>query len=176
MLGNRNLVCYLPRPKPSILCSGCPLVRPCGLARDPEQLCTLDTYLVYSSILSKACKITYCLALWVRFSADDILKYFFLFSQKTGFDISCNWYPMFVPTPLFSKKKNINLSSKLAQRVVKVNIPFSVTCPNNNSHCVLKAPGKMECLCNDGYYGYKCLRQVNQGCGNIKFHYLSTDK
>ena len=38
---------------------------------------------------------------------------------------------------------------------------FSVSCPNNNSHCVMTAPGAMECLCNDGYYGYKCLRQVH---------------
>ena len=34
-----------------------------------------------------------CLALWVKFSADNILKYFFYFSQKTRFDISCKLSP-----------------------------------------------------------------------------------
>ena len=34
------------------------------------------------------------LALWVKFSADDILKYFSYFSQKTGFDISCKLSPL----------------------------------------------------------------------------------
>ena len=34
------------------------------------------------------------LALWVKFSADVKLKYFFLFSHKTGFDISCKLSPM----------------------------------------------------------------------------------
>ena len=29
------------------------------------------------------------LADWVKFSADNILKYFFYFSEKTGYDISC---------------------------------------------------------------------------------------
>ena len=29
------------------------------------------------------------LALWVKFSEDNILKYFCYFAQKTGFDISC---------------------------------------------------------------------------------------
>lgn len=38
-------------------------------------------------------------------------------------------------------------------------VDHNITCPNNNSHCVLTAPGKMECLCNPGFYGYKCLRQ-----------------
>ena len=31
----------------------------------------------------------YCSALWIKISADAILKYFSKFSQKTGFDISC---------------------------------------------------------------------------------------
>ena len=35
-----------------------------------------------------------CYALWVKFSADDILKYFSYFSQKTGFDILCTLSPM----------------------------------------------------------------------------------
>ena len=34
------------------------------------------------------------LALWVKFSADDILKYFSNFSQKTGFYISCKLSPL----------------------------------------------------------------------------------
>ena len=83
------------------------------------------------------------LALWVKFSADGILKYFSYFSQKTGFDISCKLSPFFQKTGydilcklspketicmkcqiLFSgknKKNIINLSSaENAQRVVKV--------------------------------------------------------
>ena len=35
----------------------------------------------------------YRLALWVNILADDILKYVFLFSQKTGFDISSKLSP-----------------------------------------------------------------------------------
>ena len=69
------------------------------------------------------------LALWVKFSADDILKYFSYFSQKTGFDISCKLSPKKTICMkcqiLFSgknKKNNIILSSaENAQRVVKVN-------------------------------------------------------
>ena len=34
-----------------------------------------------------------CLALWVKYSADDILKYFFYFSQKIGFVMSCKVSP-----------------------------------------------------------------------------------
>ena len=34
------------------------------------------------------------LSTWVKFSADDILKYFSYISQKTGFDISSNLSPM----------------------------------------------------------------------------------
>jgi len=30
-------------------------------------------------------------------------------------------------------------------------------CPDK-SHCVDDGPGMMRCLCNDGYYGYKCLK------------------
>ena len=59
---------------------------------------------------------SYRLALWVKFSADDILKYFSSFSEKTGFDISC---PI-----LFSRKNKKNItklpSAKIAKRVVKV--------------------------------------------------------
>ena len=34
------------------------------------------------------------LALWVKFSAGDILKYFSFFSQETVYDISCKLSPM----------------------------------------------------------------------------------
>ena len=36
----------------------------------------------------------WCLALWIKFSADDILKCFSYFSQKTGFNISCKLSPL----------------------------------------------------------------------------------
>ena len=66
--------------------------------------------------------------LWVKFSADDILKYFPYFSQKTGFDISCKLSPMetiCIKCKILlsgKKKKNITnlLSAENAQRVVKV--------------------------------------------------------
>ncbi|XP_066274694.1 all-trans retinoic acid-induced differentiation factor-like [Branchiostoma lanceolatum] len=32
-------------------------------------------------------------------------------------------------------------------------------CPAASSHCVEDGPGLFLCLCNEGYYGYKCLRQ-----------------
>ena len=63
------------------------------------------------------------LALWVKFSAEDILKHFSYCSQKTGFDISCKLSPMETVCMqcqiLFSwkKKENINLSSAVWQRV-----------------------------------------------------------
>ena len=61
------------------------------------------------------------LALWVKFAADDILKYFSYFSQKTGFDISCT----LSPKETICMKCQILFSMKLssaenAQRVVKV--------------------------------------------------------
>ncbi|RUS75229.1 hypothetical protein EGW08_017019 [Elysia chlorotica] len=34
----------------------------------------------------------------------------------------------------------------------------NVSCPSN-SHCVHSGVDMVECLCNDGYYGYKCLEQ-----------------
>ena len=63
-------------------------------------------------------------------TADNILKYFFLFSQKTGLDISCKLSPMETICMkcqiLFSwkrKKTKYHLSyAELTQRVVKVNI------------------------------------------------------
>ena len=58
------------------------------------------------------------IALSVKFSADDILKYFFpIFAQKTCFDISCQLKCQI----LCSEKNIISLSSnELAKRVVKV--------------------------------------------------------
>ena len=48
-----------------------------------------------------------------QFSADDILKYFFLFSQKTGFDILCKLSPLeticMKCQNLFSEKKKKNI-------------------------------------------------------------------
>ena len=38
---------------------------------------------------------------------------------------------------------------------------FAVTCPSN-SHCHMQAPGTQWCVCDNSYYGYKCLRQVRQ--------------
>ena len=76
-----------------------------------------------------------CLAHWIKFSAEEILKYFLYISQKTGFDISCKLSPvetfcMKCPI-LFSgkKKKNIiNLSSaENAQRVEKVKCHFRLS-------------------------------------------------
>ena len=72
------------------------------------------------------------LALWVKFSADYILKYFSQFSLKSGFDISCKLSPMETICMkcqiLFSgknKKNVINLSSvELAKTVVKVKEQF----------------------------------------------------
>ena len=65
-----------------------------------------------------------------KISADDSLKYFSYFFQKTGYDISCKLSPMeaicMKRQILFSgknKKNIISLSSaENAQRVVKVNI------------------------------------------------------
>lgn len=34
----------------------------------------------------------------------------------------------------------------------------NVTCPNDNSMCEHVGPNMMECVCIDGYHGYKCLR------------------
>ena len=70
------------------------------------------------------------LALWLKFSANNILKYFFsYFSWKTGFDVSCKLSPKeticMKCQNLFSgknKKNIINLlAAELAQIVVKIN-------------------------------------------------------
>ena len=46
-------------------------------------------------------------AVWVKYSADDTLKYFFfLFSQNTGFHISCTFSRMkYVSKPVFRENK-----------------------------------------------------------------------
>ena len=68
---------------------------------------------------------------WVKFSAENILKYISYFSQKTGFDISCKLSPLeticMKCQMLFSGKNKKNIfslsSAELAQRVVlRVNI------------------------------------------------------
>ena len=57
----------------------------------------------------------------VKFSADNILKYFSYFSGITGFEISCKFSPCQNLFPRKNKEKIINvLSADLAQRVVKV--------------------------------------------------------
>ena len=64
-----------------------------------------------------------CLALWVKFSADDILNYFSYFLKKTGFDISCKLSCMKSQILLSRKnKKTISLPfAELVSRVVMVN-------------------------------------------------------
>ncbi|XP_078596482.1 all-trans retinoic acid-induced differentiation factor-like [Branchiostoma floridae x Branchiostoma japonicum] len=36
---------------------------------------------------------------------------------------------------------------------------YNEACPASSSHCVEDGPGLFLCLCNEGYHGYKCLRQ-----------------
>ncbi|OWF46201.1 all-trans retinoic acid-induced differentiation factor-like [Mizuhopecten yessoensis] len=36
---------------------------------------------------------------------------------------------------------------------------INVTCPNTNSMCQHVGPNMMECVCEDGFHGYKCLRK-----------------
>ena len=70
------------------------------------------------------------LAHWVKISLDDIFKYFFYFTQKTGFAISCKLSPLETVCMkcqiLFCGKNKENianlLSAELAQRVVKVTV------------------------------------------------------
>ena len=69
-------------------------------------------------------------SLWVKFSADDILKYFSYVSQKTDFDITCilshveKICKKFQSLFFWNNKKNIiNLmSSELAHVGIKVKI------------------------------------------------------
>ena len=57
----------------------------------------------------------YRLALWVKFSADNILKYFSHFSQEARFDILCKLSPMeticMKSQILFSGKNKKNISN-----------------------------------------------------------------
>ena len=86
--------------------------------------------------------VSYSMVCWVKNSADDILKWFLTFSQKTGFDISCKLSPMgtiymkcqivFFEKKKKKKKKIINVSSAaLIERVVKLN---ARPVQNKNSH------------------------------------------
>ena len=49
----------------------------------PYHMCDMQKPCSFRCLLKR-------LALRVKFSVDDILKYFSYFSQKTGFEISCN--------------------------------------------------------------------------------------
>ena len=57
--------------------------------------------------------ILYRLAFWVKFSADNILKYFYFSKKKTGLDISCKLSPKeticMKCQNLFSEKKKKNI-------------------------------------------------------------------
>ena len=80
----------------------------------------------------------YTKALWVKITADDLLKYFFNHIQKLGVDISYklsgdNLHEMSKPKkrqnlhemskPIYLKEQKINLSTaEYAHRVVKINI------------------------------------------------------
>ena len=87
-------------------------------------LCSYEVLNPISCILS-----LFRLSHWVKFSAADILKYISYFSQKTCFDISCNFSPLEticikMSNPFFfflEKNKNgiILLSAELPQRVVR---------------------------------------------------------
>ena len=64
-------------------------------------LCPFDAFLVFIVAQLFVCppskiseNLILCLALWVKFSADVILKYFSYFSQKTGINISYKLSPM----------------------------------------------------------------------------------
>ena len=71
---------------------------------------------------------TQCLTHWVKFSA-DILKYLFIFSTKTGFDISCKWSPKETICMkcqiLFSGKKKKKIYIYIYQFVICCNSPES---------------------------------------------------
>ena len=76
---------------------------------DPGQMPTdLDLHCLQSQSISGFSRTRiFVLTLWVKFSADDILKYFSYFSQKTEFGICI-------------KCQNLS-SGEFAARVVKVN-------------------------------------------------------
>ena len=56
------------------------------------------------SIFFPVCVLYYRLACWVNISADDMLKYFLYFPQKTGFDISCRLSLYEMSNPVFWEK------------------------------------------------------------------------
>ncbi|KAH3695434.1 all-trans retinoic acid-induced differentiation factor-like [Dreissena polymorpha] len=54
----------------------------------------------------------------------------------------------------------ISNNAMLCREEIDLCIQNNVTCESQNSSiCVLVGPGEVECLCQAGYYGYKCLRQ-----------------
>ena len=55
------------------------------------------------------------LTLWITFSAEDVLKHFFLFSQETGFDISCK---LKSPVETICMKYQILLSGKYKKNII----------------------------------------------------------
>ena len=58
------------------------------------------------------------LTLWVKFSADDILKQFSYFPQKTGVDISCKQSPM----EAFCMKCQILFSGKNMKKIFQYDV------------------------------------------------------
>ena len=62
------------KPKCSIVFNEC-------VTGTPEEICRYEN------------NVYICLALWVKFSADNVLKYFSHFSQETGFDVPCKLSP-----------------------------------------------------------------------------------
>ena len=76
------------------------------------------------------------LALWVKFSADDILKYFSYFSQETDFDISCKFSAddILKYFSYFSQETDFDISCKLSPMetiCMKCHILFSGKNKNN---------------------------------------------
>ena len=55
-----------------------------------------------------------CLVFCINFTADSILKYFFLFSQKTVFDISCKLSPL----ETICMKRQIMFSRKNKKNII----------------------------------------------------------
>ena len=52
----------------------------------------------YLHFFFKKCRDTkyplYCLVCWLKISADNILRYFYYFCRKVGFDIACKLPPL----------------------------------------------------------------------------------
>ena len=69
----------------------------------------------------------YCLALLLKFSADDILKYFSFLLQKIGFNITCKLETVCIKCQILisgkNKKNIVSLSTAdYALKVVKVEL------------------------------------------------------